>query len=121
MYNEDGINGFTVFLIVLGVLLFFGAATGLAFCAHAASIADKATLGRVEQNVDTRNYEESAAQLQGLRRDFDNLVLEYRHEVKEGDTASANAVLSVICHRAQGVREDLLPTDIKSFTTVNCH
>jgi hypothetical protein len=80
------------------------------------SIADQATLGRLEQNVQTKNYEESAAQLQGLRRDFDNFKREY---LKATDPAVKAAVLSSLCHRAEGVREDLIPSDIKTLTS-NC-
>jgi hypothetical protein len=107
---------FHTYLIVLLVILLFAGATGLAYCNHLASIVDQATLGRLEQNVQTKNYEESAAQLQGLRRDIDNYKLEY---LKATDPAVKAAILSSLCHRAQGVRSDLLPDDVKPLLA-NC-
>ena len=58
MYDND--DNFPVLrfaaISILVLVIFVGLSAGLGFCGHAASIADQATLGRVEQNVQTKNY-----------------------------------------------------------------
>ena len=94
---------------VLGVIVL---GTGIAFYAHAVSVADKATLGRAEQRVETQNYEESVAFREGTRRDFETLVLSY-HQAKSPD--EKEAVLSLMRHRAQGCPPDLVPQTAKDL------
>lgn len=95
--------------VILGVAILIA---GLAFGIHACDVGDQATLGAVEQNVRTRNFEQSEAYRAGLRRDFDELLLAYSHAKTDEEKAT---VLSVIRHRAEGCPPDQVPQDIKDL------
>jgi hypothetical protein len=94
------------FALVIGII----GATCLTI--HACEVADKATVGRVEQNVDTENFERSEAYRQGLRRDFDELELAYAHAKSDDERRT---VLAVLRHRAEGCPPDLVPQDVKEL------
>ena len=86
--------------------------TGAGFWIHACVIGDDATLGRLEQNVRTQNFEQSEAYRAGLRRDFDELQLAYAH----AKTAEEKATIrSVIRHRAEGCPPDQVPPEIRDL------
>ncbi len=95
--------------IVIVVLVIMGIA---GFAWHACSVADQATIGKKEMQVQTKNFEESEAYLAGLRRDFDELMLAYAHAKSDDERAT---VLAVMRHRAEGVRPDLVPQDVKDM------
>jgi hypothetical protein len=84
----------------------------LAWCTHACSIADQATLGRAEQSVQRQNFEESESYRAGLRRDFDELLLSYSSAKTEEEKT---IIISTIRHRALGAPPDAVPQDIKTF------
>ncbi len=95
--------------IILGVIILVVA---LAFGIHACSVADQATLGLAEQDVRTRNFEQSEAYRAGLRRDFDQLRLAYV-SAKSADEKAA--ILSVIRHRASECPPDQIPSEIRDL------
>jgi hypothetical protein len=97
----------TAGLIVVGVIVL---ATGLGFYIHAVSVADKATIGRVEQRVETENFEQSVAYREGTRRDFEELRLSYTRAKSQDEK---EAVLSLMRHRAAGCPPELVPEEIK--------
>jgi hypothetical protein len=97
----------TAGLIVVGVIVL---ATGLGLYVHAVSVADKATIGRVEQRVETENFEQSVAYREGTRRDFEELRLSYTRAKSQDEK---DAVLSLMRHRAAGCPPELVPEEIK--------
>lgn len=97
----------TAGLIVVGVIVL---ATGLGFYIHAVSVADKATIGRVEQRVETESFEQSVAYREGTRRDFEELRLSYTRAKSDDER---QAVLSLMRHRAAGCPPELVPEEIK--------
>lgn len=111
--SEERSETFWMAMIVIGSLLVLGLA-GWGF--HACQVADKATLGRAEQRVETKNWEESAAYRAGLRRDFDELLLSYAHAKTDDERA---AVLAVMRHRAEGAPPELVPDDVKDLLRKN--
>jgi hypothetical protein len=108
--SDDGeISVSTWVLLVLGIIIVLGA---LGFGIHACSVADEATLGAAEQNVRTRNFEQSEAYKAGLRRDFDELILAYAHAKSHDERAT---IFAVIRHRAEGCPSDQVPEDVKQL------
>lgn len=96
-------------LIIIGALI---VCVGGGFGVHACVVADKATLGRAEANVETRNFKESEAYQEGVRRDFDELLLSYAHAQSHDERA---AIFAVIRHRAEGCPPELVPDDVKQL------
>lgn len=97
----------TAGLIVVGAIVL---ATGLGLYIHAVSVADKATIGRVEQRVETENFEQSVAYREGTRRDFEELRLSYTRAKSQDEK---DAVLSLMRHRAAGCPPELVPEEVK--------
>ena len=86
------------------------------YAVHACNIADKASLGQIEQDVDTHNFEHSKAYRDGLRHDFDELQLSYAH-AKSVDEKTV--ILSTIRHRASSCPPEFVPQDIKDLLRAN--
>lgn len=82
------------------------------FTIHALTVADKATIGRAEADIDTDNFHRSVAYREGLRRDFDELLLSYAHAKSHDERAT---IFAVIRHRAEGCPPDLVPADVKQL------
>lgn len=61
-------------------------------------------------------FEQTKSYRDGLRRDFDNLFLQYETE-KDPDAKAA--ILSVIRHRADGVDPDFVPDNIHNLLRSN--
>jgi hypothetical protein len=108
-YSDDGPGPFLIAMLLVGVVFVVGVT---AWGIHACTIADEATLGRTEQRVRTQNFEESEAYRQGLRRDFDELMLSYSHAKSDDERAT---ILAVMRHRAEGAPPDLVPQDVKDL------
>jgi hypothetical protein len=106
---NDDIHPSTIVLCIIGVvtLLVLGG-----FGIHACSVADQATIGRAEQKVQTQNFEESQAYREGLRRDFDELMLSYSRAKSDDERAT---ILAVMRHRAEGAPPDLVPANVKNM------
>jgi len=105
---DDDHPGVTA-LIIIGIIALVGLG---GFAIHACAVADKATLGRVEQDVDTHNFERSEAYRAGLRRDFDELELAYARAKSRDERET---IFSVMRHRAEGCPPDLVPDDVKQL------
>jgi hypothetical protein len=96
-------------LIILGILVLLGlSAWGIRAC----TVAQDATLGRAEEKVRSQNFEESEAYRQGLRHDFDDLLLAYKRAKSDDER---DAVLSVMRHRAAEAPPDLVPPEVKQL------
>lgn len=108
-YYDDGPSGATVVMSIIAVLCFVGV-VGLGI--HACSTAERATLGATDIEVDRRNFEHSQSYREGLRRDFDELMLAYAHAKSDDERA---AILSVLRHRVQGAPPEAVPADVKQF------
>jgi hypothetical protein len=99
-------------LLVCGILV-LALAVGLSSLAfHACSVADQASIGRAEEKVRTRNFEESEAYRVGLRRDFDELLLALAHAKDEDEKAT---ILAVLRHRAEGAPPEAVPQDVRNI------
>lgn len=108
MRSDDNSVSVIVFSVIgLVVLCVAGG-----YAIHACEIADKATLGRAEQDVDTKNFERSEAYRAGLRRDFDELELAYARAKSRDERET---IFSVLRHRAEGCPPDLVPDDVKQL------
>lgn len=108
-YGDDDIDGTAIAFIIFGVIV---ALCGGGYLIHACTIADKATLGAAEQAVDTKNFEQSPAYREGLRRDFDELMLAYAHAKSDDERT---VILSTLRHRVEGAPPDAVPQDVKDF------
>lgn len=106
--ENDADVGLWVFVILGCVILVAATAFGI----HACSVADEAMLGRAEQDVRTRNFEQSEAYRAGLRRDFDELMLSY---VSAKTPEEKTVILIVIRHRAEGCPPDQVPADVRAL------
>lgn len=106
---DDDVKPGTWVLLILGVIVVIGlSAWGIRAC----NAAQDATLGRAEENIKTQNYEQSEAYRQGLRRDFDELLLSYNRSKDPDERAT---IISVMRHRAQGAPPDLIPPEVKTL------
>jgi hypothetical protein len=94
------------FFFCLAVLLAGG------FLVRAWALGSDRVLGLAEENVKTHNFEESQAYRQGIRQDFDNLLLQYTRAKDPGEKA---AILSVIRHRAGDCPSDQVPSVIRDL------
>lgn len=90
-----------VFLIVMG-----------GWAIRSCSTVDKATLGAVDQELDRRNFERSQSYREGLRRDFDELMLQYAKARSDDERA---VVMSILKHRVAGAPPEAVPQDVKDF------
>lgn len=99
----------TIVAFILGTLVLIAA---LSFGIHACYTAQNATLGTVDQDVDRHNFEHSEAYRQGLRRDFDELMLAYSRAQSDDERG---AILSVLRHRVADAPPEAVPQDVKDF------
>lgn len=109
-YDDEAPVGTIVLLIIAIVFLIGAAGWGI----HACNTAEKATLGAMDQEVERRNFEHSSAYREGLRRDFDELMLSYS-KAKSDDERTV--ILSTLRHRAQGAPPEAVPQDVRDFIT----
>lgn len=82
------------------------------FAARAWLLGEDRALGLAEENVKTRNFEGSEAYRQGVRRDFDDLLLQYQRARVPEEKA---AIVSVIRHRAGDCPPDQVPPAIRDL------
>lgn len=106
---DDSPSSFSIAVMILGVIFLIGLA---GWGIHACNTVEKATLGAVDQEVDRRNFERSQSYREGLRRDFDELMLAYSKAKSDDERA---AILSVLRHRVQGAPPEAVPEDVKQF------
>ncbi len=107
-HTQDPSN-FTIAMCVVGVVAIIGfSGWGI----HACGTAERATLGAVDQEVDRRNFERSQGYREGLRRDFDELMLQY---AKARSDDERTVVLSTLRHRVAGAPPEAVPADVKKF------
>lgn len=106
---DDEPSAFAIAMMVIGVIFLIGLA---GWGIHACNTAERATLGAADQEVDRRNFERSQSYREGLRRDFDELMLAYSRAKSDDERA---AILSVLRHRVQGAPPEAVPEDVKQF------
>ncbi len=107
--NDDSTSvAATVAGLVAVVFLVCGAGWGIRACI----LAQDASLGKAEEKVRRQNFEESESYRAGLRRNFDELMLQYASAKSDDERA---AVLSVLRHRVEGAPPDAIPPDVKAF------
>ena len=107
MSDED--NSFTAAMLVIGAVFVIGL---VGWGVRACVLAQDATLGKAEQKVQTENYEQSVAYREGTRRDFDELVRQYRSARSQDER---DAVKSIMRHRAAGCPSELVTHDVKEI------
>ena len=101
--------------IAKGVLAFFGIIVLLCFTGFVLNYTGLVSyqfFGPKYEAARRNVFEETKSYRDGLRRDFDNLYIQYETE-KDPDAKAA--VLSVIKHRAYGVDPDFLPDNIRNL------
>lgn len=108
-YHDDEPGAGFIALIFLAIVFIIGVA---GWGIHACSIAEKATLGAADQEVERRNFERSQAYREGLRRDFDELMLAYSRAKSDDERA---VILSTLRHRVQGAPPEAVPQDVRDF------
>ena len=106
---DDGPGAGLIATMIIAVIFLIGAA---GWGIHACNTAERATLGAVDQEVDRRNVEHSQAYREGLRRDFDELILAYSRAKSDDERA---VILSTLRHRVQGAPPEAVPADVKDF------
>ena len=98
------------------VVLYFIAAIMMLSCSalaiRACTVADHATFDKVDERIRRENFEETKSYRDGLRRDFDELLLSYAHAKSDDERATIRAVMR---HRAEGAPPDLVPQDVKDL------
>lgn len=104
--SEDTPSPFLIAITVIGGLLLVGA---LGWTVRACDTAQRATFDSVNQEIDTKTFERSSAYRQGLRRDFDELLLEYD---RTKDPASRSTIVAAMRHRAEGSPPELVPPEV---------
>lgn len=109
-YDDGPGAGFAALCII--ALAFLGCLGGWAI--HACNTAENATLGVLDQEVERQKFEHSQAYREGLRRDFDELMLAYA-KAKSDDERSV--ILATLRHRVQGAPPEAVPQDVKDFIT----
>jgi hypothetical protein len=113
MSSSEGPSEAMWVAVVLGtILLIVFAGWGVRACVAA----QDATLGAAEQEVQRRNFEHSQAYREGLRRDFDELMLAYAQAKSDEERA---VVLSVLRHRADGAPPAAVPEGGRMFLSVH--
>lgn len=106
---DDGPSAAGVALVAIAAVFLIGV-TG--WGVHACTIADKATLGAADQEVERRNFERSQSYREGLRRDFDELMLAYSRAKSDDERVT---ILSVLRHRVQGAPPEAVPQGVRDF------
>jgi hypothetical protein len=107
-YDDGPGAGFIAAMILACIFLIGLAGWGI----HACNTAERATLGALDQEVDRKNFEHSQAYREGLRRDFDELMLAYSRAKTDDERA---VILSTLRHRVQGAPPEAVPQDVKDF------
>ena len=97
------------------VLAAIALVVGFVIAMQLASLENYKFFGPKFEDARRNVFEETKSYQDGLRRDFDNLYLQYE-EAKDPDEKSA--ILSVIRHRAEGVNPDFLPTSIRNLLRI---
>lgn len=108
-YDSDGPSIGAIMLITFSLILL---PRGAGWAIHACNTAERATLGAVDQEVDRQNFEHSQAYREGLRRDFDELML--AHSKAKSDE-ERTVIMSTLRHRVQGAPPEAVPQDVKEF------
>lgn len=106
---DDGPSDFSIAAFIIGLILLLVIG---GWSIRACSTVDKATLVAVDQEPDRRNFERSQGYREGLRRDFDELMLQYAKAKSDDERA---VVLSTLRHRVQGAPPEAVPEDVKKF------
>lgn len=106
---KGDIDFWIVLFTVLGVLGIIGF---VSWGVHACNTAENAAFGGVDQEITRRNFEHSQAYREGLRRDFDELMLAHS-KAKSDDERTT--IMSVLKHRAAGAPPEAVPEDVKKF------
>lgn len=88
----------------------------IGFGVHACSVADQATLGRLDEQVRRENFEQTKSYRDGLRRDFDELLLSYSRAKSDDERAT---IVGVMRHRAEGAPPELVPNQVKLILEAN--
>lgn len=107
-YNDTPSSGSIAALVLGLVFLVTVSVIGVRACTSA----EKATFGAVDQEIDRRNFERSQSYREGLRRDFDELMLQY---AKARSDDERTVVLSTLRHRVAGAPPEAVPDDVKKF------
>lgn len=107
--HDDSPFGFTIAIMIIAVV-FFLVLGGWAI--RSCSTVDKATLGAVDQELDRRNFERSQSYREGLRRDFDELMVQHA-KAKSDDERTV--IMSTLKHRVAGAPPEAVPQDVKDF------
>jgi len=110
MSNHDDSPGVGLIVTITIAVIFLIGIAGWGI--HACSIAENATLGAADQEVQRRNFEHSQAYREGLRRDFDELMLAYSRAKSDDERIT---ILSVLRHRVAGAPPEAVPQDVKNF------
>lgn len=105
-FDDDSTAG--CLTAIAAVVLIGMASWGIRAC----YIAQEASLGRAEEKVKTDNFEQSQAYREGLRRNFDELVLAYKRARSDEERST---IIEVLRHRVQGAPPEAVPQDIKDF------
>ena len=110
--NNDS-NFWLILFVILGALGFIGF---VSWGVHACNTAENAAFGGVDQEIARRNFEKSQAYREGLRRDFDELILAYSRAKSDDERAT---ILSVLRHRVAGAPPEAVPEDVKKFLSAH--
>lgn len=95
----------------LGSLVAVLAVTWLGFYVHGMSIADTRLFGVPEENARREVFEQTKSYRDGVRRDFDELLLAYAKASPE----ERPAIVSIMRHRAESAPADLVPAEVKAL------
>lgn len=99
----------TIVLLFLACIL---GIAGTAILARACSTAERATFEPVEHEIDRQNVEQSRTFREGLRRDFDSLMLAYAQAKTDDERAT---IIATLRHRVQGAPPEAVPDDVTQF------
>ena len=108
MTNDDTPPLTIAFGILGAVFLLSAAGWGIRAC----SLAEKATFGAADQEVDRQVFEHSQIYREGLRRDTDELMLAYAKAKTDDERA---VTLATLRHRVEGAPPEAVPADVKAF------
>jgi hypothetical protein len=112
VYDGAMDDDFSPSLLVLGFLAIIVLVIGAGWGIHACNIAENATLGAADQEVQRRNFEHSEAYRAGLRRDFEELMMAYAHANSDDERA---VILATLRHRVEAAPPEAVPQDVKQF------
>lgn len=101
------IGAFVGALILLGII---------AMAVNATAYGNYKFWAPKQEQVRREVFENTKSYRDGLRRDFDNLYLQYQEE-KDPNTQAA--IKSVMRHRADGVDPDFVPDNVRNLLRSN--